>query len=302
MGPSLLFLAAGMGSRFGGLKQLEPLGPDGETLLDYLVYDGLQAGFTKVVFVIRQSFEEDFRKKVTRSFEDRVQVALAHQALDDLPEGFRPPEGREKPWGTAHATWSARNDIGGPFALLNADDFYGREALSLLADELRAERPPGPRERHCMVGFTLGKTVSEHGSVSRGTCTVDDDGFLSSIVELTRIEQTERGLENTAPENPRLLTGEEPVSMNCWGFARSFLDHLDEALPTFLQEHGENERSEFGVPTEVNRLIEADRAEVKVLRTASSWFGLTNRGDLDRAKAAMQELIEAGVYPAPLWG
>lgn len=300
--PTLLILAAGMGSRYGGLKQLDPMGPNGETVLDYSVFDALRAGFGKVVFVIRRDFEEEFKTKVGSKFAHKVKVEYAFQSLTDLPEGFTVPEGRVKPWGTTHAVLAAEEVVKEPFAMINADDFYGQDAFAKLAADLRKPRPEGAAvKNYSMVGFQLKNTLSEHGSVARGVCT-SKDGKLASVTEMTKIVKTPTGARNEEDAaKPVELTGNELVSMNFWGFTTELFPQLKEAFVEFLKEHGKDPKSECYVPKVVDALIKAGKAEVEVLETTSSWFGVTYPEDKAVVVASIKKLVDAGQYPAPLW-
>lgn len=299
--PTLLILAAGMGSRYGGLKQLDPMGPHGETVLDYSVFDALRGGFGKVVFVIRRDFEEEFRSKVGSKFDQRVPVEYAFQALDDLPEGFSVPEGRVKPWGTTHAVLAAEGVIDGPFAMINADDFYGEDAFAKLAANLNQLTPKDGKAQYSMVGFQLKKTLSEHGSVARGVCT-SKDGKLATVTEMTKIVKTDDGARNEEdPANPVELTGNELVSMNFWGFTPELFPQLREAFVDFLKQHGNDPKSECYVPKVVDTLIKEGKADVEVLETSSSWFGVTYPEDKEVVVGSIKKLTDNGEYPSPLW-
>ncbi len=300
--PTLLILAAGMGSRYGGLKQLDPMGPAGETVLDYSVFDALRGGFGKVVFVIRKDFEEDFKTKIGSKFDQKVPVHYAFQALDDLPAGFTVPEGRTKPWGTTQAVLAAESEINEPFAMINADDFYGRDAFAKLAANLQTLTPKDGKSQYSMVGFQLKNTLSEHGSVARGVCT-SKDGKLASVTEMTKIVKKPTGATNEEdPANPVELTGNELVSMNFWGFTPEIFPQLHEAFEKFLKAHGTEEKSECYVPKEVDVLINQGKADVEVLETSSSWFGVTYPEDKAVVVGSIKKLTDAGEYPSPLWG
>lgn len=300
--PTLLILAAGMGSRYGGLKQLDPMGPNGETVLDYSVFDAVRAGFGKVVFVIRRDFEDEFKSKVGSRFDKRVPVEYAFQSLTDLPEGFTVPEGRVKPWGTTHAVLAAEEQVKEPFAMINADDFYGRDAFAKLAANLPTLHPVDGRKRYSLVGFQLKNTLSDHGSVARGVCT-SNGGRLTSVTEMTKIVKTPTGARNEEDAaNPIDLTGDELVSMNFWGFTTDVFPQLREAFVNFLKKEGGNPKSECYVPKEVDNFIKQGTAEVEVLQTSSSWFGVTYPEDKAIVVANIKKLTDAGEYPAPLWG
>jgi dTDP-glucose pyrophosphorylase len=296
MNLSLLVLAAGMGSRFGGLKQVVPVGPAGETIIDYSIYDAARAGFDRLVFVIRRDIEEDFKRIVGGRFAGRMAVDYVFQELDSLPASFRVPPGRKKPWGTGHAILMAAEAIRGPFAVINGDDFYGAGSFRELAAHLGGDKP-GP----AMVGFVLQNTLSEFGSVSRGVCEITPDGYLKNVTELTRIEKDGDHARNTDSQGRvQALTGQEIVSMNMWGFTPSIFDHLREQFCAFLQKTGPDEKSEFYIPTAVNELIGAGRGRLKVLRSPDAWLGVTYREDAARAAEAVRQLIAAGQYPAKL--
>ena len=303
MNPTLLILAAGMGSRYGGLKQVDPVGPSGETLMDYAVYDALRCGFDRVVFVIRRDFEAAFREQVGRKYEGRVALEYAFQEFDDLPAGFVPPAGRTKPWGTAHAIRAARGVIRAPFAMINADDFYGCGAFASLGAFLRESRPSaGNRLQLAMVGYSLNQTLTEHGAVARGICRVSPDGMLENIREMTKIQQVAGGVENREHEAPPVrLTGLETVSMNMWGFPRELMAEMEAQFAPWLQANGSSLKAEWYIPFVVNELVQKGRAGVRVLPTDSPWFGITYRDDRPRVVVAIQRLIDAGVYPANLW-
>lgn len=300
--PTLLILAAGMGSRYGGLKQLDPMGPHGETVLDYSVFDALRAGFGKVVFVIRKDFEEDFRSKVGSRFDKHIPVEYAFQSLTDLPEGFTVPEGRVKPWGTTHAVLAAEQQVKEPFAMINADDFYGQDAFAQLAKNLPTLQPKEGRMQYSLVGFQLKNTLSDHGSVARGVCT-SKEGKLTSVTEMTKIVKTPSGARNEEDAaNPIELTGNELVSMNFWGFTPEVFPQLKEAFVNFLKKEGGSAKSECYVPKEVDLFIKNGTADVAVLETSSSWFGVTYPEDKEVVVASIKKLTDAGEYPAPLWG
>lgn len=299
--PSLLILAAGMGSRYGGLKQLDPMGPNGEVVLDYSVHDAIRGGFGKVVFVIRREFEEEFKTKIGSRFDKRIAVEYAFQDLHDLPAPFTCPAGRVKPWGTGHAVLAAGEAIREPFAMINADDFYGRDAFAKLAAHLAKPQPADGREHFSMVGFRLRNTLSEHGSVARGICT-SAQGKLVTVTEMTKIVKTTDGARNDEnPAQPVSLTGDEIVSMNFFGFTPALFPKLRAAFETFLAARGGEEKSEFYIPSVVDQLIKEGRAEVDVLETSSTWFGVTYPEDKPIVVANIRALIAAGEYTSPLW-
>lgn len=281
-----------MGSRYGGLKQVDPVGPSGETLLDYSIYDALRAGFGKVVFIIRHDIEAQFREVVGNRFAGRVPVDYAFQELNDLPAGFKVPEGRTKPWGTTHAVLAAANVVREPFAVLNADDFYGRESFKVIAQHLTS----GSNDL-AMVGFKLKNTLSEHGTVARGVCGVGADGYLTSVEEFTKIEKIPTG----AREGDRSFTGEELVSMNFWGFHPFVFELFRERFTEFMQKSGAEQKSECYIPATVNDLMVAGKTRVKMLSSSSPWFGVTYKEDKPRVVESIAKLVQQGEYPAKLW-
>jgi NDP-sugar pyrophosphorylase family protein len=290
MAPTLLVLAAGMGSRYGGLKQIDPVGPGGETVLDYAVFDAIRAGFGRVVFVVRKEFQEVFRSAVTVKYSDRVAVDYVYQSVDDLPGGLGVPAGRQKPWGTGHAVWCARAALSGNFAVVNADDFYGAGSFSGLAGFLARARG----NAFAIVGFRLANTLSENGAVSRGVCEVRA-GRLSSITEQRAIARSDVG-------PGRRFSGDEIVSMNFWGFTPAVFDGLDAGLRAFLAASGSDPAAEFYLPAAVSDLVLKGAATAEVIPSADAWLGITYREDRPHVAAAIQALVAAGVYPAPLFG
>ncbi len=292
---TLLVLAAGMGSRYGGLKQLDPMGPSGETLLDYSVYDAVQAGFTKVVFVIRKDFEAEFRERVGARYVGRVEVDYVFQELSDLPDGFSVPEGREKPWGTAHAIWAAREAVQEPFLAINADDFYGTHSYRLLATHLASAK----EGEFAMGGYKLRNTLSEHGSVSRGICQVNEKEELVSVQEYTKLEKRGEGAVDSETETS--FTGEEQVSLNFWGFTPSVFRSLEKNFEAFLAAEGTAMKSEFYIPSAVAAVVTSGEAKVKVLRTDATWFGVTYREDKPGVVERLAQFVNNGKYPSPLW-
>ena len=302
--PTLLVLAAGMGSRYGSLKQMDGVGPNGEAIIDYSVYDAIRAGFGKVVFVIRHSFEADFKEVFNAErFGGKIEVEYVYQELDYLPEGFSVPEGREKPWGTNHALLMAKDAINEPFAVINADDFYGADAYHVIGDYLTTLA--GEKNHYCMVGYAVNKTLSENGTVSRGVCSINDEGFLSSIVERTKIERNAEGqiVFHDLGED-EVLAENTPVSMNLFGFTPDYFDHSEAYFREFLADPATqaNLKAEFFIPLMVNNLIGNGTAKLKVLSTSANWFGVTYQADKPQLMAKIEELIEAGVYPRNLWG
>jgi hypothetical protein len=297
--PTLLVLAAGMGSRYGGLKQLDPMGPAGETVLDYSVFDAMRAGFGKVVFVIRRDIESAFRESIGRRYEQRIEIAYAFQQLDDLPAGYAVPQGREKPWGTAHALRAARDLITGPFAVINADDFYGADAYRVLAGyfpENSARKLP-----LCMVGYPLANTLSPHGSVNRGICE-SRAGKLLSVSEVTGIaRQADGSITGTNERGERIvLEPDRLVSMNFWGFTSEIFQPLEEHFREFLKARGSELKSECYIPSFVDALIHNGVTECDLLETRASWFGVTYPQDKPVVQERLGELIRQGAYPTPL--
>lgn len=300
MKPTLFLLAAGMGSRYGGLKQLDGLGPNGETIMDYSVFDAVRAGFGKIVFVIRHSFEKDFTEQIIVKYRDIVPVEVVFQEIDYVPEGIAYNKEREKPWGTNHALLMGKDVIKEPFAVINADDFYGKESFEILYQFLMSVE--NKQSEYCMVGYRVGNTLSESGSVSRGVCTTDSEGYLTSVVERTSIE--EKGgtivfLDENGQENK--LEFNTPVSMNMWGFTPDYFAYSEESFKNFLQTKGQELKSEFYIPTVVNELIVAGKASCKVLDTPSKWFGVTYANDRSQVVLKINQLITSGVYPKSLW-
>ena len=300
MKPTLFVLAAGMGSRYGGLKQLDALGPNGEAIMDYSIYDALQAGFGKIVFVIRKAFEEEFRKKILSKYEKSVPVEVVFQELDDLPEGFTPNPEREKPWGTNHALLMGKTVINEPFGIINSDDFYGRESFQLLAGQLR--NMVGKTAHYCMMGYMLGNTLSDSGSVARGICEVDKDNVLLKIVERTEVKRAE-GIPQFKDEDGtwKNLTDTTPVSMNMWGFTPEYFQYSEDFFVDFLKKNQDNLKSEYFIPLMVDHLIKNKTADVKVLDTTSKWFGVTYAEDRQSVVDKLQVLADSGEYPTPLW-
>ncbi len=300
MKPTLFVLAAGMGSRYGGLKQLDGLGPSGETIMDYSIYDAIKAGFGKIVFVIRESFAKDFSEQVIDKFKDIIEVETVFQDIANVPEGFTYNPEREKPWGTNHAVLMGKDVIKEPFAVINADDYYGQESFAILADFLRSVE--GKKNEYCMVGYRVGNTLSESGSVSRGVCEVDENGNLTNVVERTHIEE-KGGAIVFVDENgtEHALQANTPVSMNMWGFTPDYFDYSLEFFKEFLQTEGQKLKSEFYIPLAVNNLIVEGRATCKVLDTPSKWFGVTYAEDRPQVVLKINELVRKGVYPNQLY-
>ncbi|MGF7138787.1 nucleotidyltransferase family protein [Roseimarinus sediminis] len=298
MKPTLLILAAGMGSRYGGLKQLDEVGPNGEAIIDYSLYDAIRAGFGKVVFIIRRDFETAFRARFDEKLEGKIEVEYVFQELNDLPEGFSIPEGRAKPWGTGHAIRAARKAISTPFAAINADDFYGQEAYQTCATFLKEQIT---EKLYSMVGYRLDRTLSENGSVSRGLCITDAEAHLENIEELTKISTSEEKIVYEKDEKQYSLKGDETVSMNFWGFHPSLFQHLEEGFIDFLQKEGKEMKSEFYIPMHIDDLIKAEKVKVKVLKSNASWFGVTYQEDKPTVIERINQLTQKGIYPSKLW-
>lgn len=295
--PTLLVLAAGMGSRYGGLKQIDPVGPSQETIIDYSIFDALRAGFGKLVFVIRKDIEAQFREIIGARFEKRIAVEYVYQELDKLPAGYALPAGRTKPWGTTHAILMATDVIKEPFAAINADDFYGQQAYQVLAQHLTSGAP-----EYAMVGFILKNTLSDHGSVARGVSRVDANNYLTHIVELMKIERAGSGVKDTGTDGKiTQLTGEEAVSMNFWGFTPAIFPQLQVEFEKFLKRAGGEQKSECYIPATVGELVTSGQAKCKVLRSSDSWFGVTYREDRPQVVASIRQLIAQGKYPEVLW-
>ncbi len=299
---TLLILAAGMGSRYGGLKQLDQLGPGGETVMDYSVFDAIRGGFDRVVFVIRRDFEEDFKRVIGSRYAGKIKIEYAFQDLNDLPGGFTPPPGREKPWGTGHAVYAARHLLNGPFAAINADDFYGADCYAQIASYLRTPYHGSAAVNGCIASFVLANTLSENGSVSRGICE-ESCGRLIKVVEHVRILRRDDGqivsVAADGAETP--LTGSEAVSMNAWGFRAEFVAELEALFLEFLRNRGNELKSEFYLPAAVDTLIHSGRAEIGMLHSRDSWFGVTYREDRPLVQAALTRLVAEGKYPGKLF-
>ena len=303
--PVLVVLAAGMGSRYGGLKQMDSVAGHGQSIIDYSIYDARRAGFEKVIFVIKRALEEDFRRLVGDRIARGIQVEYAFQELDDLPAGYAVPAGRKKPWGTTHAVLAARDLIRGPFAVINSDDYYGPEAFRLIYDFLSTQDEAAVPQRYAMVSYLLGNTVTDNGSVARGVCRVGEDGLLREVVEHTRIEKDGSDARSTLDggETWIPLPGSTPVSMNFWGFQRSFVDEGEARFPEFLDRIlAENpEKGEFYLPLLVSRLIGEGKAQVQVLPSEDKWYGVTYREDKPGVVAALADMTARGLYPENLW-
>lgn len=303
MKPTLLLLAAGMGSRYGGLKQLDGLGPNGETIMDYSIYDAIKAGFGKIVFVIRKDFEKDFKEKILSKYEGHIPAELVFQSLDSLPEGFTVPEGREKPWGTNHAVMMAKDVIKEPFCVINCDDFYNRDSFMVLGKFL-AELPENAKNTYAMVGFRVGNTLSENGTVARGVCSTDESGLLTTVVERTEIMRVDGKVCYKDEQGQWVaIVDNTPVSMNMWGFTPDYFEYSEAYFKEFLadEKNRTNLKAEFFIPLMVNKLVNDKTATVKVLDTTSKWFGVTYSADREGTVERIQSLVNEGVYPAKLF-
>jgi len=298
MKKTLLILAAGMGSRFGGLKQIEPIGPSGETILEYSLFDAIRAGFDKVVFVIRKSFEKEFKDHFEKQLKGKIEVQYIFQELDNLPSGYKVPEGREKPWGTGHATLVAKNAINEPFAMINADDFYGTSAFQEIANFFDNNITP---QTYGMVSYSLKNTISEFGYVSRGVCKTDSNGNLSEITERTKIQRKDKSICYTEGENLIELNPDSIVSMNFWGFHPSLFQELEKQFKLFLDENINKPKAEFFIPSVIFNMIKSKQINVKVLNADSHWFGVTYPQDKAFVVTQIKKLTEKGIYPKELW-
>ncbi|MCQ2216339.1 MAG: nucleotidyltransferase [Bacteroidales bacterium] len=301
MKPTLFVLAAGMGSRYGGLKQLDGLGPNGETIMDYSVFDAMRAGFGKIVFVIRKSFEDDFRAKVLSKYQNHIPVEVVFQDINDLPAGFKCPEERTKPWGTNHAVLMGKDAIKEPFAVINADDFYGRDSFAVLGKYL-SDLADGIKNKYCMVGFRVGNTLSESGTVARGICSTDANNHLQTVVERTEIMRVDGPVCYKDEEGKWVAIDDNtPVSMNMWGFTPDYFEYSTSYFVEWLKENGSQLKSEYYIPLMVNKLITEGTATVEVLDTTSKWFGVTYAADRQGVVDKINALIAAGEYPSKLF-
>ncbi|MGB3777336.1 MAG: nucleotidyltransferase [Tunicatimonas sp.] len=299
--PTLLVMAAGLGSRYGSLKQMDPFGPSGETIIDYSVYDARRAGFGKVVFVVREAILEDFKQTILSRFTDRIEVDSVLQVVDQVPDGVAVPAERVKPWGTGHAVLVAAAKVHEPFAVINADDYYGAKSFQLMGDYLTDLAVDA--HEYCLLGYRLENTLSEHGHVSRGVCQIDAEGYLQQVTERTRIYRTDGGnivYEENGQTVP--LTAEETVSMNLMGFAPSAFAYFEAYFKDFIRERGQELKSEFYLPFVMNEVIQRQIAKVKVITTPDRWFGVTYQADKAVAQQRFKELVQQGVYPERLWG
>ncbi len=300
---TLVIMAAGMGSRYGGLKQIDPIGPGGEIILDYSVFDAVKAGFDRVIFVIKEEIEKDFKEIIGNKFEGVVDVEFAYQDINNLPEGFTVPEGRVKPWGTGHAVLSCKGMIDGPFAVINADDYYGRETFELIFNELTKEKDEADKYEFCMVGFRVENTLTENGHVARGVCQTSEEGYLTDIVERTKIAKRDGKIMFTEDEvNWTEIPEGTTVSMNCWGFTPVMMEELENRFAACLARNKDNMlKCEYFLPFVVDELLKEDKAEVKVLSTKEKWYGVTYKEDKEIVVNAIREKVKEGEYPPCLW-
>ena len=301
MKPTLLILAAGMGSRYGGLKQLDQVGPSGETIIDYSIYDAIRAGFGKVIFIIKEAIEEDFKETFVERLKEKIAIDYVFQETWMVPEGITIPDNRSKPWGTGHAVMMADGKINGPFAVINADDFYGRGAFESLANYYKDWTPERAGD-YCMVGYRVANTLSDFGAVSRGVCEPDAGSFLVDVVERTHIERYEAGIAyKNEQDNIVLIPDDTFVSMNFWGFTPTFFSFLNQGFEAFIKKNAENLKAEFYIPSVVNDLIKSQQATVRILHCNEKWFGMTYKEDRETVVKSIRELVKLGVYPEKLW-
>lgn len=300
---TLVIMAAGMGSRYGGLKQIDPVGPNGEIIMEYSIYDAIRAGFSKVVFIIKKEIEETFREVIGKKVEGIIDVEYVYQRVDNLPEGFSVPEGRVKPWGTGHAVLSAKDAVKTPFAVINADDFYGAETYRLLNGFLTNNQDAANKYKYCMVGFVIENTLTENGHVARGVCNVDSEGHLVGIHERTKIVKFGNETKYTEDDTNWIKIPEKSiVSMNTWGFNPSILNELEERFPVFLRKNQDNIiKAEYFLPTVVDDLIKEGKANVKVLSTTDKWYGVTYQEDKPVVKKSISDMVADQKYPSRLW-
>ncbi|WP_319502899.1 sugar phosphate nucleotidyltransferase [uncultured Draconibacterium sp.] len=298
MKPTLLVLAAGMGSRYGGLKQIDPIGPSGETIIDYSINDAIDAGFGKIVFVVRESFEEEFKDLFNKKLEGKIEAEYVTQEIEKVPSGCEYTPERSKPWGTGHAILMAKEAINEPFAVINADDYYGREAFFTMAEFLIKECS---EKVFGMVGYRLKNTISEHGSVSRGVCNTDNSDHLLSVVERTQVEKKDDGIAYRDYHKWNFIDSQSIVSMNFWGFTPGVFSHLETQFTQFLKQYGQELKSEFYIPFVISEIISEGETNVKVLKSESQWFGVTYKEDKEKAISSINTLVQQGVYPAKLW-
>ncbi len=294
---SLLILAAGMGSRYGGLKQMDEFGPNGETIIDYSIYDALEAGFDRLVFIIREHFKEDFKKVFGARYKDKAEIVYVPQELHDLPGNYKVPESREKPWGTGHAVWVARDVINGPFAVINGDDYYGKNAFKDLITFFDEDE-----KNYAVMGYYLKNTLSDHGVVNRGVCYADNSGNLQEVIECTKIKRHEDNIIRYPSEGgEKTLEEDTLVSMNLWGFRSSYFDIAEKVFSEFLDKRRQEEKSELYIPDVIDYMIKNNILDVKVLETDSEWFGVTYKDDKPSVMEKIKALINEGAYPHDLW-
>jgi len=299
MKPTLLVLAAGMGSRYGGNKQLDEVGPSGETIIDYSIYDAIRAGFGRIVFVIRRDIEEQVKERFVERLQGRIEVDYVFQEITNLPEGVKVAPDRAKPWGTSHAILVTKDKIREPFGVINADDYYGVDSFKILRDFLVNDNDPN---NYCIVGYKLGNTLSDHGHVNRGVCKVDEKGFLSHIVETRQIEKTRNvALAPGTNGDPVVFTGNEVVSMNLWGFKTSCYDFLEKEFRSFIDQHGMDPKSELDIPTSVDRYVKNGQITIQILMSNERWFGVTYRDDKPFVVESIKKMIRKGIYPARIY-
>jgi NDP-sugar pyrophosphorylase family protein len=299
MKPTLLVLAAGMGTRYGGNKQLDEVGPSGETIIDYSIYDAIRAGFGKIIFVIRRDIEDQVKERFVFRLQGKIEVDYVFQEITNLPEGVKVAPDRSKPWGTSHAILVTREKIKEPFGVINADDYYGVESFKILRDFLVEDKDPN---NYCIVGYKLGNTLSEHGHVNRGVCKSEADGFLSNIVETRQIEKTKDGAEAPGPDGkPLHFTGNEIVSMNLWGFKPSCYDFLGKEFRNFVNKYGMDLKSELDIPTSVDKFVKNGEITIKILMSNERWFGVTYREDKPFVVESIKKMIRKGIYPARIY-
>jgi len=299
--PTLLVLAAGMGSRYGSLKQIDPVGPSGETIIDYSIFDAIRAGFGKIVFIIRKSFEQDFKDVFIAKLQNHIPVEYVFQEIDRVPEGIEISPDRTKPWGTGHAVLMAKDIIREPFAVINGDDFYGAGAFKTMSDYL-SNLSPEQQTQFSLVSYQVGNTMSEYGTVSRGVCQGNKDGFLISVTERTNIQYTRGGIAYQEPDGTFVfLKPETLVSMNFWGFTPDYFTHIWPMFNEFIKANHDSLKAEFYIPSAIDRLISSSAASVKLLRSNERWFGITYKDDKPLVTEKLAQLVKAGVYPAKLW-
>jgi dTDP-glucose pyrophosphorylase len=299
MKPTILVLAAGMGSRYGGNKQLDEVGPSGETIIDYSIYDAIRAGFGKIVFVIRHDIEDQVKERFVKKLKGKIEVDYVFQEITNLPEGVKVHPERSKPWGTSHAILVTKDKIKEPFGVINADDYYGVESFRILHDFLTTDKDP---DAYCIVGYKLGNTLSEHGHVNRGVCKVDENGLLVNIVETRQIEKTPDGAKAPGPDGGTLkFTGNEIVSMNLWGFKPSCYNFLEKEFREFINKHGMDPKSELDIPTSVDKFVKKGEITIKILMSNDRWFGVTYREDKPYVVASIRDMINKGIYPESIY-